>query len=257
MPPFRLTLVLALTSVLSLFQTGYYLSVVNNPVDILQNFTNYSFQSHYGYFLNKQQCSTMWSFIVALYTVGGIFGSWSTMWLVERLGRKITIMVLNNIIGVGACLMAGLSGLANSFELLAGSRFLIGFNAGLATGAMGLYLTECSPVEFRGFFGSFLNTAITFFTLFSTVLSLDNIMGTQNLWPYLFGFGFIPAVIQILLTPLFPDSPKYLLITMMDEERARKSVLYYYGTEADVEQVFEEFRREEKYADQQVGLIVS
>lgn len=257
LPPIQLILSLALNAALSSFQDGYYLGVINNPVDTLQSFMNSSFEAHYGYYMNASDSSTMWSFIVALYTVGGIIGSWSTIWLVDKWGRKFTIMVLNNIVAVVACLMSGLCILANSFELLAASRFLIGYNSGLATGALGIYLTECSPVKFRGFFGSFLNFAITFFTLVSAVLSLNFVMGSNEMLPYLLGLGVIPAVLQIIFSPFFPETPKYLLLTKKDEEKARQSVLYYYGKDENVEQVFEEFRREERLAMEQVGLIVS
>lgn len=256
LPPIKLCIILTVNAALSSFQTGYYLSVLNNPTDILQSFTNVSFHDHYGYFLNKDQLTSIWAFIVASLYIGGILGSWYTTYIVDKVGRTFTIMVLNNVIAIVSCLMSSFCKLANSFELLVISRFLLGCNAGIATGAVGLYLTECSPVPFRGFFGCLFNFSITFFVLLSSILSLNNILGSETLWPYLLGLGLIPAVLQIILYPFYHDTPKHLLLTKHDEHKAKKSVLFYYGRNADVEKVFEEFRREQKLIDQQIGLMV-
>lgn len=46
-------------------------------------------------------------------------------------------------------------------------------------------------------------------------------MGNRDLWPLLLGFTFIPAVIQCILLPLCPKSPRFLLINKNEENKAK------------------------------------
>lgn len=46
-------------------------------------------------------------------------------------------------------------------------------------------------------------------------------MGNDNLWPLLLAFLFIPAVIQCVLLPLCPESPRFLLINKNEENKAK------------------------------------
>lgn len=47
-------------------------------------------------------------------------------------------------------------------------------------------------------------------------------------WTIMLGLTGIPAVIELLLLPFFPESPRYMLIQKGDEKTARK------GTEGDI-----------------------
>lgn len=53
------------------------------------------------------------------------------------------------------------------------------------------------------------------------VFGMEAIMGTSTLWPLLLGFIFIPAVIQCVLLPLCPESPRFLLINKNEENKAK------------------------------------
>lgn len=46
-------------------------------------------------------------------------------------------------------------------------------------------------------------------------------MGSDELWPLLLGFTFIPAVMQCILLPLCPESPRFLLINRNEESKAK------------------------------------
>lgn len=48
-------------------------------------------------------------------------------------------------------------------------------------------------------------------------------MGNASLWPLLLSFTLLPAVLQCVLLPLCPESPRYLLINCNEESEARKS----------------------------------
>lgn len=46
-------------------------------------------------------------------------------------------------------------------------------------------------------------------------------MGNDQLWPLLLAFIFIPAIVQCILLPLCPKSPRYLLINKNEESKAK------------------------------------
>lgn len=58
--------------------------------------------------------------------------------------------------------------------------------------------------------------------LLSQILGLKEILGTKDGWPFLFGFAFIPAVLQLMFLPFCPESPRYLLISRGRVIEARK-----------------------------------
>ena len=55
------------------------------------------------------------------------------------------------------------------------------------------------------------------------VIGLDFLLGNDDMWPLLLGLSGAPAILQSLLLPLCPESPRYLYIKMDQEEEARKS----------------------------------
>lgn len=44
----------------------------------------------------------------------------------------------------------------------------------------------------------------------------------ESTWPYLFGLILVPAVIQLVFLPFFPESPRYLLFEKHDQAAAEK-----------------------------------
>lgn len=56
---------------------------------------------------------------------------------------------------------------------------------------------------------------------FPQVFGLDSIMGNKELWPLLLSVIFIPALLQCILLPFCPKSPRFLLINRNEENRAK------------------------------------
>lgn len=48
------------------------------------------------------------------------------------------------------------------------------------------------------------------------ILGLGEIFGNEDLWPLLLALIGIPAIIQVILLPAMPESPKYLILTKGD-----------------------------------------
>lgn len=95
---------------------------------------------------------------------------------------------------------------------------------GLNTSLVPMYISEIAPLNLRGGLGTVNQLAVTVGLALSQVLGIEQILGTDDGWPILLGLAVCPAVLQLLLLPLCPESPRYLLITKQWEEEARKGV---------------------------------
>ena len=87
-----------------------------------------------------------------------------------------------------------------------------------------MYISEIAPLNLRGGLGTVNQLAVTVGLLLSQVLGIEQILGTNEGWPILLGLAIWPAILQTMLLPLCPESPRYLLITKQWEEEARKGL---------------------------------
>ncbi|KAJ8379411.1 hypothetical protein SKAU_G00001890 [Synaphobranchus kaupii] len=123
----------------------------------------------------------------------------------------------------------GVSQPTGYFELLIIGRFLSGVNAGVSLCVQPLYLGEIAPREFRG--GMSMGTAI-FLTgglLIGQVIGLQELLGRAEHWPLLLSTTCIPAVLQLLTLPWFPESPRYLLMDKGDATACTKALKQLHG----------------------------
>ncbi|XP_045391023.1 solute carrier family 2, facilitated glucose transporter member 11 isoform X3 [Lemur catta] len=111
------------------FQFGYNLSIINAPTLHIQEFTNETWRARTGRLLPDHQVLLVWSLIVALYPLGGLFGALLAGPLAITLGRKKSLLV-NNAFVVAAAILFGFSRKAGSFEMLMLGRLLMGVSAG-------------------------------------------------------------------------------------------------------------------------------
>lgn len=70
--------------------------------------------------------------------------------------------------------------------------------------------------------GTVSQLGVTIGLLLSQVLGLSGILGSADGWPFLLGVAFVPAVLQLMLLPMCPESPRYLLITKGRISEARQ-----------------------------------
>lgn len=54
------------------------------------------------------------------------------------------------------------------------------------------------------------------------IFGLEFLLGSDTLWPVLLALTILPAVLQSVMLPFCPESPRYLLIVLNQEEEARK-----------------------------------
>lgn len=67
-------------------------------------------------------------------------------------------------------------------------------STGLAAGLAPMYLTEISPIHLRGAVGTIYQLIIVIAILTSNILGFPSLLGTESLWPMLFGITWIAAI---------------------------------------------------------------
>ncbi|KAJ8360477.1 hypothetical protein SKAU_G00170020 [Synaphobranchus kaupii] len=231
-------------AVIGSLQFGYNTGVINAPQDIIEAFYNETWSERYNEPISEASLTTLWSLSVSIFSIGGIFGSFSVGLFVNRFGRKYSMLMANILAFIGAAFM-GFSKLAASWEMLIIGRFVIGLYSGLSTGFVPMYVGEISPTALRGALGTLHQLGIVVGILLAQVFGMESIMGSASLWPLLLGFTFIPAMVQCALLPFCPESPRFLLIIRNQESKA-KSVLKKLRRMTDVSADMQEMKEESR-----------
>lgn len=154
--------------------------------------------------LTEDQCS----WFSALLNLGAILGGPLAGFLVEKMGRKTTVM-LTALPYVFGWLLIAASG--HPYVIYIG-RTLTGLGVGMTSLCVPLYLAEVAPKEKRGALGSGyqIGSTIGILILFSVSLSLE--------WRWLAIFSAIFPSLLVISMILLPESPRWLLMRRSKEE---------------------------------------
>ncbi|KAK6325384.1 hypothetical protein J4Q44_G00047260 [Coregonus suidteri] len=230
------TLALAVFSaVLGSLQYGYSLGVINAPQKVIEQ--------HYGRSLGvlpeerllsendtetrKQEVHPSvvmyWSLSVSIFSIGGVVSSFLVGFVGDLRGR-VKGMLMVNVLAVIAGLLMGMAKMWKPHILVIAGRCVMGFYCGLSSGLVPMYIGEIAPMAYRGALGTLHQLAIVTGILLSQVLGLEFLLGNDYYWPVLLGLSGAPAVLQSLLLPLCPESPRYLYIKRGMVEEAKKTI---------------------------------
>ncbi|NXS51745.1 GTR11 protein, partial [Brachypteracias leptosomus] len=183
----------------------------------IKSFLRETWLKRYGSSPSEDMVTLMWSFVVSIYCIGGLLGSLSAGYLSVRFGRK-KVMLFANIPALLSAALMGLSRLCGSFEMIIAGRLLSGMCGGVGLNTHLMYAGECAPQKLRGLTAITVSTAIATGKFVGFSLGLREVLGVDALWPVLMAANVVPALIQLLTLPFFPDSPRYLLIDKKDKE---------------------------------------
>ncbi|XP_018019020.1 solute carrier family 2, facilitated glucose transporter member 1 isoform X2 [Hyalella azteca] len=206
----------------SAFQHGYNLGVINAPLELMGDWLNTTNYNRTEEYLTQSSKTMIISWIVSIYCIGGMIGGAFTGFFSERFGRKGGLLI-NNVFAFLAAILFGFCKMAGSWEMIVAGRFFIGINNGLNAGLAPMYLSEIAPTNLRGAIGTVYQLAVTISILFSQIMGLESILGSESLWPIMLALTAGPAVFQLCVLPICPESPKYLLINkgkQVDSQRA-------------------------------------
>lgn len=213
-------------------QFGFNLAVINAPSLVIANFFKDVPNFKHG----------LWPLAVSLFAIGGVIGAFSGPHIASKIGRKTTMFVNNFIAILGGVLLCS-SKFADSVAVLMLGRIIVGINAGMNTSVSPMYITEIAPVNLRGALGTLNQFGIVTGILFANVLGLNEVLGTEKGWPFLFGMTVVIAILQLFCLPFCPESPRYLLLIANDEPGAERALKRLRGIK-DVSEEVEEIKLE-------------
>ncbi|KAL7315677.1 hypothetical protein PS15m_004864 [Mucor circinelloides] len=161
--------------------------------------------------------------IVGATTLGAIFGGFFAGLLSDRFGRKPLVLCAAAIFIVGSVLLT----FAMSYAVLLSGRLVVGLGVGIASMIIPVYISEVAPKSFRGQLATLNTLVITFGQVMAYVV---NIVYSQKPsgWRYMFGVGAIPAIIQLVIMPFMPESPRRMVATNNLAE-AKRTLQKIYG----------------------------
>uniref|UniRef100_K3W638 Hexose transporter 1 n=1 Tax=Globisporangium ultimum (strain ATCC 200006 / CBS 805.95 / DAOM BR144) TaxID=431595 RepID=K3W638_GLOUD len=166
-----------------------------------------------------------WTFAVNAWTAGGMVGSLSIGYFMDKFGRKKVMLADCAFMIVGAIIEMSVS---NVWAFTVG-RFIAGMASGFATGVVGAYINEITPPNLRNKLGVGLQISITLGILFVGLTFF--FANTKSGWRYIAGFPIVLAAIFLFLTPFtMVESPAWLLMKGRREE-AESELARLFGAE--------------------------
>ena len=187
------------------FLSGFNTSLLNVPALLIQT------ECH----LNL----TTFSLLQSMYCVGGLCGALVAGYIADRFGRRMTLIFANftfmasGILSVlyAESIFGAISNPNLSFLYFIISRIFSGVASGISTAIVPTYLGEISPPIIRGEIGT-LNAFINAFgILFAEIIGFEYILGSKELWKYMFCANIIPFIVQLLFIKSLCESPQWLL----------------------------------------------
>lgn len=147
------------------------------------------------------------------YLIGGLFGLPLTIYLIDSVGRKYSVL-LSSVAGVigWICIGAG----TDVTHLLIG-RFILGMTADIAFNASPMYIAEIAHPNIRGFLAGIIYLMM--------LLGVVIIYCIGPIFPIYASslIGCSLLVLQLIVFPFMPESP-YFLIYVDKYEKAKKSL---------------------------------
>lgn len=166
-------------------------------------------------------------FLEVLYMVGTLIGLPVTIYLVNRIGRKYSLVLGCIVSLVGWIVVAT----ANNLLYIQISRLLFGTMGNIAFVAAPMYITEIADDEIRGFLSS---------TIY--LMMLVGLVVVYSVGPYT-PFIVVPIIAIVLLVfdlgilVLVPESPYYL--ALRNKSKKAKKSLQYFRPKRNINREFE------------------
>ncbi|QKT05797.1 sugar porter family MFS transporter [Gordonia sp. X0973] len=173
-----------------------------------------------------------WLYTVAV--VGSIIGALVAGPLANLIGRKKSMIA----VAVGYGLFAVLSGIAPSFTVLAGVRFLLGVTVGVSLVVVPVFVAESAPARSRGA----MLVAYQMTTIIGIIAGflIGYFLAGHAAWRWMLGLAVIPAVLVLILLTRLPDTPRWYL--SRGREADARAALTAIDPDADVDGEIAEMR---------------
>jgi MFS family permease len=172
--------------------------------------------------------------------------------LLDKKGRKATLVISSTIFIIGSILMACAFGPNKGYGALVFGRIVVGVAIGLASDAGPLYISECAPPKLRGSLTTLFNVAVVGGQVFASIICgcLSYLPPSYN-WRLMLGFGAVPALLQMAGFMLLPLSPTWLV--MQGRAKEAEAVLRKIRTVSPTDNAVIELSTSKKHDDIPTG----
>ncbi|XP_015239790.1 PREDICTED: solute carrier family 2, facilitated glucose transporter member 5-like [Cyprinodon variegatus] len=223
---------------------GFNLAVVNSPAEYIKAFYNETLTENHHWHLDEHFLTVLYALTVSIFAIGGMTGALLVGRLVTKYGRKGTLVRSTILVFIGGTLMGFSRWFRDPWMVIAG-RFITGVHSGISLSVVPMYLGEIAPKNLRGFLGLVPSIHICIGVFIAQVLGLSELLGKEEHWPLLLSLVLFPTLVQLMLLPWFPESPRYLLIdkgNVYATVKALKCFRKKGNIQAEVEEMQEEQR---------------
>ncbi|CAI9538664.1 unnamed protein product [Staurois parvus] len=166
--------------------------------------------------------------------VGGLFGGW----MVDRIGRKVTLIICSVPFVLGFTLIIS----AQNVWMLLGGRLLSGLASGITSLVVPVYISETSHPGVRGLLGSCVQLMVV-----SGIVG-SYIAGMFLDWRWLAVLCSVPPVAMALFMIFMPETPRYL-ISQNQRAEALSALSFLRGQDVDHEWEYRQTEGSLKKAD--------
>ncbi|KAH8812495.1 general substrate transporter [Xylogone sp. PMI_703] len=158
--------------------------------------------------------------------LGSVVSQFFLWWLVEKIGRKLTIIMGAVIIILGVFLQSFAKGIA----MFASARAIIGMGLSFEYTAAPMLVSELSHPTHRAQLSTLLNTLYYFGATIAAWVTLGTLTIKSNWsWRSVSLIQMFPSLISITLTWFVPESPRWLISKGRDEEAYKILLKHHCG----------------------------
>jgi SP family sugar:H+ symporter-like MFS transporter len=167
--------------------------------------------------MSDVQQETQKGLISALMTIGAAIGALLNPNAMDRIGRRMNLLLACAIFTIGAAIQAGSNGIVMMYI----GRVIGGCGIGMLATCVPVYIAECSPTNHRGTMVTLWQIGVTVGMLIGQGCNI----GLQKLewgWRVSYGGNIVFALIlAIAIITYMPESPRYLAAKEKKEELRR------------------------------------
>ncbi|XP_044749917.1 facilitated trehalose transporter Tret1-like isoform X2 [Coccinella septempunctata] len=147
----------------------------------------------------------------SLYMLGGIAGLPFSIYLVDAIGRKKTVLI-SSVVGLCGWILIGAGTSVNHLFM---GRFLLGMTADIAFNASPMYISEIAHQKIRGFLAGIIYLMMLFGIV--VMYSIGPLVSIQT--AAIVGGSILLS--QFIIFPFMPESPYYLLYVNKEDSAKR------------------------------------
>ncbi|XP_078483270.1 solute carrier family 2, facilitated glucose transporter member 1-like isoform X3 [Ciona intestinalis] len=233
--------------------SAYQVTFLNPVAPVMVRLFNQTHVSRYGVPMPSSVSTSTMAIVNSIIFVGAIFGGLATKFLLGWFSPKRVMQMAHVVSLISILIMALITGLTGSYEVLIIGRFLSGIGAGVSYNLSSLIVAELSAPAKSAFWQSVVGAFNLLGLLLGAVMGHPRLLGTATLWPVGISVIGISAVIYLIGSIWLPESPFYLIRMKRQDEAVEVLQQIRTGTKDDILEEIARMKSEMKNVEQ-VGI---